>query len=293
MDENHCADLCTAGCAVDAVPAACKARWGPAGSQYLQDPNAGFRILTARAKRVSAGAAPVKVSVYVDGLHSSAQPPCFITGGALENVFSASDPGNVPPNITGLMLGVKAFPDGSSPFFMTGDVAELLVYNKALSVPEMDRVANYLSRKFALDALRLDAGFASPTRSVPLSCANCAGPGPVGEGGTTYDSHLVYAAATYNGSVPNVTALLPKVFAVNLSASATAAGLLGLLVTVCVGPCSASPAAVRGTALVTAATGSGFAYNVTVTGVGVAGVTGGDGVFFSANDRCADDWGAV
>jgi len=57
VDENHCADLCATGCAVDSVPPTCAARWGPAGRQYLQDPDADFRIITARAVRVASGSA--------------------------------------------------------------------------------------------------------------------------------------------------------------------------------------------------------------------------------------------
>ncbi len=56
----------------------------------------------------------------------------------------------------------------SSPPPLSIFVLQMLLYNKALSVPEMDRVAHYLSRKFDLPAVRLDDGFGSPTRSVPV-----------------------------------------------------------------------------------------------------------------------------
>jgi hypothetical protein len=36
LDENDCADVCVSGCDLNNVPAPCKARWGPRGSQNLQ-----------------------------------------------------------------------------------------------------------------------------------------------------------------------------------------------------------------------------------------------------------------
>jgi hypothetical protein len=147
VDENHCSDLCsTNGCGVDSVPAACAARWGPSGRQNLQDPDADFRIITIRAARKASGSAPVFVSVFVDGFHSSSQPPGYLTGNAAANTYASSDAGITSPIITTLMFGVKVKSDGTASF-MSGDIAEVLIYNKALKVPEMDRVANYLGRK--------------------------------------------------------------------------------------------------------------------------------------------------
>ena len=283
--------MCTAGCSVDSVPAACAAKWGPTGKQYLQDPDKAFRIITVRATQVTAGF--LKVSVYVDGYHSSAQPPGYLTGNAASNTYAATDPGVALPAIANLRLGVKTLADLTGPLFLSGDVAELMIYNAALTVPEMDRVANYLSRKFALGAFRFDDGFASPTRSVPLSCSNCAGPGPVGEAGTTYDSHLILAASTGTVNTGTVTfATSATAFTIS-AATSTPATLVGSLITVCVGLCSVASPTARGTAVITAASGASSTIAITPSGVGVVGVAVGDGYFISANDKCAEDWGAV
>jgi hypothetical protein len=287
VDDNSCSDICTEGCSLDSVPSACAAKWGPTGRQKLQDPDKNFHIITIQAKKVITGF--VKLSVFVDGNHMSPRPPCYLTNANASNAYSASDPGIVVPSLEKMRLGGMSFGDASHPLFMNGDVAELMIYNAALTVPELDRVANYLSRKFALNDLRLDEGFASPTRSVPLSCTNCAGPGPVGEAGTTYDSHLVLAAAIYTGSVTLVTST--TVFTIDLGAAA--AGLVGKLVTVCIGLCSIALPQARGTAVITAASGTNSSVAVTVSGIGIAGMAITDGFYISSNDYCAEDWGAI
>jgi hypothetical protein len=287
VDDNSCSDICTEGCSLDSLPSACAAKWGPTGRQKLQDPDKNFHIITIQAKQVTTGF--VKLSVFVDGNHMSPQPPCHLTNANASTSYSASDPGIVVPSLDKMRLGGMSFGDASHPLFMNGDVAELMIYNAALTVPELDRVANYLSRKFALNDLRLDEGFASPTRSVPLSCTNCAGPGPVGEAGTTYDSHLVLAAAIYTGPVTVVTSA--TVFTINPGAAA--AGLVGKLVTVCIGLCSIALPQARGTAVITAASGTDSAVVVTVSGIGIAGMAITDGFYISASDYCAEDWGAV
>jgi hypothetical protein len=273
---------------VDSVPGSCSARWGPSGSQYLQDPDKDFRVITVRAIRKSGGTT-IKVGVFIDGYHSSTQPPGFLTGNAAANTYAAADAGVTPPVITALMLGVKAFANGGSPAFMSGDIAEMLVYNKALTVPEMDRVANYLGRKFALPAVRLDDGFGSPTRSVPLSCNNCAGGGPVGEGGKTYDSHLALGDAYASGLLGTVAST--TAFQI-ISGSAVSADLVGALITVCNGACIAGATTARRMAtILTASAATPFDITVSPAITGVTATT--DGYFVVKNDKCAEDWGLV
>ena len=55
------------------------------------------------------------------------------------------------------------------PILLAGDIAEMLIYNKALTTQEMDRLANYLKVKYSLPSVRLNDDVASPLRSMPLS----------------------------------------------------------------------------------------------------------------------------
>ena len=163
------------------------ARWGPAGHQNLQDPDKNFRIIAVRAATMPTNATKVKLSVFIDGLHASDQPPIYITGNTNSNTYSAADVGVTAPDIAQLMVGLRQWNNGSRPQFLSGDIPEVMVYDAALSNLELDRLGNYLSRKYALPYMRLDNSLTSPSRSVPVSCSSCISPGPVGEGGVLND----------------------------------------------------------------------------------------------------------
>ena len=130
--------------------AACLQSLGPPGAQHLQDPDYEWRLVTVRARRH-------RVEGFIDGFHASSQPPLLIEG---QESFELVDQ---------LRIGLLDDPESARSNFLNGDVAELLIYNKALTVQEMDRLANYLKVKYNLHSVRLNDDVASPTRSVALS----------------------------------------------------------------------------------------------------------------------------
>ena len=101
----------------------------------------------------------MKLATYIDGYHASSLAPINIPG--------AGDNGIAAPTIAQLMLGVRAYNDGTSPQYMTGDIAEMMIYDQALTNAELDRLGHYLSIKYALPYMRLDQHPGSASRSVP------------------------------------------------------------------------------------------------------------------------------
>ena len=133
----------------------CNNNWG--SGRALQDPSAKWRV-------VAMTASGNEFRAYVDGLHdgcASASGPCSI----------------VPPiSITGTAVALNSFRVGlmdsqnsAAADFATMDVAEMMVYNRALTTQELDRLGNYLASKFDLPHFRLNDDARSPTRTVALS----------------------------------------------------------------------------------------------------------------------------
>eukprot|EP00286_Rhodomonas_abbreviata_P001437 CAMPEP_0181288776 /NCGR_PEP_ID=MMETSP1101-20121128/524_1 /TAXON_ID=46948 /ORGANISM="Rhodomonas abbreviata, Strain Caron Lab Isolate" /LENGTH=896 /DNA_ID=CAMNT_0023392943 /DNA_START=287 /DNA_END=2977 /DNA_ORIENTATION=+ len=149
-DDNSCNATCTAagGCDLTSLPAACLSAFGPTGVQNLQDPEL-WHIITLKA---SGG----EFQGFIDGFHSSSQPPLYVTGEAAAAVEQ-------------FRLGVMDTGDGSAPSYGNVDIAEILIYDDALTTQEMDRIGNYLAIKFDLEYFRLDADVGSATRSVAIS----------------------------------------------------------------------------------------------------------------------------
>jgi len=232
LDENHCAAECASGCDLNNIPAACKARWGPSGSQNLQDPDKSFRIVAVRATPTPADTSKVKLSVFIDGFHASSQPPMYITGSA--------GGGETAPSVAHMLLGVKSMNNGTLAQYLRGDIAEMLVYDAALTNAELDRLGNYVSSKYALPYMRLDKDWKSASRTVPLSCSSCIGPGPIGEGGLLQDGGVTedecYDARGLVGSVYSESMF-------NLSTGAAIQdhvlnGFQDMYITVCSGACA-------------------------------------------------------
>ena len=94
--------------------------------------------------------------------------------------------------------------------------------------------------------MRLDSAFGSPSRSVPLSCSSCIGPGPIGEGGVLQDGGVT-ADSCYDarGSVGSVYST--SMF--NLSTGYVIQdhvqdGFKDMYITVCNGACTADSSGV-------------------------------------------------
>ena len=137
-------------CPVSSPNAACLQSLGPPGAQHLQNPDNEWRLVTVRARRH-------RIEGFIDGFHASPQPPLLIEG---EDSFELVDQ---------FRIGLLDEPGSARSNFLNGELAELLIYNKALTVQEMDRLANYLKVKYKLNGVRLNDDVASPTRSVALS----------------------------------------------------------------------------------------------------------------------------
>lgn len=149
-DENSCNSTChsSGGCDISSPPSACLSLLGPTGVQFLQDPEQ-WRIITLRADSGT-------LEGFIDGFHSSSQPPLSVTGETAASVAQ-------------FRLGVVMGGDSSSPSYGSVDIAEVLIYDTALTVQEMDRIGNYLANKFDLRYFRLNADVGSATRSVAIS----------------------------------------------------------------------------------------------------------------------------
>ena len=152
-DDNSCAALCVSGCQADAVPNECGTRPG-GGLHYAAWE---WNVLALRAD----GA---EIRGYVNGRHTDNPPPLFLSG------FT-------PATINHFRLGVAGTGPGGADEHGNVDVAEVLVYDEALTVQEMDRVGHYLATKFVvagggrgdLGGFELDADTGSASRSLAVS----------------------------------------------------------------------------------------------------------------------------
>jgi len=136
-------------CPISTPHPACLDTLGPPGFQHLQNPDNEWRLISVRTR-------DKKVEGFLDGYHASPKSPFLYEN---EDYFELVDQ---------LRIGVLDEPESASRNFLNGEIAEILIYNKALTTQEMDRIANYLTTKFALKNVRLDNDAASPTRSVAL-----------------------------------------------------------------------------------------------------------------------------
>ena len=140
-DDNSCNSVCSAGCDVDSPPAGCLSTWGPTNYQVYHGADAWHTITI----RVSGGT----MNTYIDGHVASSTAPLTVTG-------------ETAAAIEQLRIGLKDAANSASAGFGSIDVAEILVYDQALTLQEMDRLGNYLSVKFALRGYRLNTDVRNP-----------------------------------------------------------------------------------------------------------------------------------
>ena len=150
-DDNSCSSSCAAGCSLASPLSACKTLWGPASSQNFQDPDE-WRIIALQADGTF-------LKGYLDGYHASSVPPISVTAAAAATIAQ-------------LRLGVVDQADETNSGFGNVDIAEIMIYDAALTQQEMDRIGNYLSLKFGLSAFRVNADVGSVTRTAAVS-KNC------------------------------------------------------------------------------------------------------------------------
>jgi len=134
----------------------CANKWG--SGRALQDPSAKWRI-------VALVASGNELRGYVDGLHdgcAAASGPCSVAPPMAITTATAVALNN-------LRLGLMDTQALAGTDYATMDLAEMMVYDRALTAPELDRVGNYLATKFDLPHFRLNDDPRSPTRSVALS----------------------------------------------------------------------------------------------------------------------------
>lgn len=137
-------------CSISNPNVACLESWGPPGAQNLQDPDAEWRLISIRGR-------DKLLEGFIDGYHASPKPPLVFKN---EEIFES---------VEQFRLGLLDEPGAARNNFLNGDIAEMLIYNKALTNQEMDRITNYLKNKFRLHNVRLDDDVASPLRSVAIS----------------------------------------------------------------------------------------------------------------------------
>ena len=139
----------------------CAESLGPEGARHLQDPDAEWRLISIRSR--DRGALGAFVEGFIDGFHASPQPPFVFRNTRFEQMEQ-------------MRIGLMDQAGSAQMNFLNGDIAELLIYNKALTTPEMDRIANYLKNKYNLNGVRLTDDILSPMRSVSVSKApGCGG----------------------------------------------------------------------------------------------------------------------
>ena len=81
------------------------------------------------------------------------------------------------------------------------DIAELMIYDAALTQQEMDRIGNYLALKFAISSFRIDSDVGSVTRSAAVSKnCGCSGGPPWGACNPTFGPYCEDGVALSSGT---------------------------------------------------------------------------------------------
>eukprot|EP00286_Rhodomonas_abbreviata_P018119 CAMPEP_0181305178 /NCGR_PEP_ID=MMETSP1101-20121128/9575_1 /TAXON_ID=46948 /ORGANISM="Rhodomonas abbreviata, Strain Caron Lab Isolate" /LENGTH=1380 /DNA_ID=CAMNT_0023411045 /DNA_START=444 /DNA_END=4586 /DNA_ORIENTATION=+ len=153
-----CDSECYSGCDPTAAQygnSSCVKKWG--SRRQLQDPDSAWRVVSVL---VSGGTA----KVYVDGVHDGCEsadgcsivPPVDISGAT-------------PVTLESLRIGLMSAAGATDQAFASMDLAELLVYNTALSSQELDRIGNYLAKKYKVDNFEVNSNIRSSTRSSAVS----------------------------------------------------------------------------------------------------------------------------
>mmetsp|Transcript_57387 Transcript_57387/g.134769 ORF Transcript_57387/g.134769 Transcript_57387/m.134769 type:complete len:1427 (-) Transcript_57387:352-4632(-) len=162
-EDNGCATECEAAGGCDPTAAdfgannTCVKKWG--SRRRLQDPDKGWKVITVKASGAN-------MQVFVDGVHGGCEnadactivPPVDITGAT-------------PVTLSSFRLGLMAAEGSADADFASMDMAEVMVYDKALSVQEMDRIGNYLATKYHVSEFQVDRAIRSPTRSAAVTKA--------------------------------------------------------------------------------------------------------------------------
>ena len=160
--DSGCADVCRySGCERYGENPGCDFTWSDDPSaRQRQEPDGAWRLVSVRARSGL-------VEGFVDGLHSR-PPPLRLEG---VTGFEGAD-----------ALRVGAFDDSTNHppagGHLDGEVAELMLYDRALTALEMDRIAHYLRAKFDLGgSVRISADVAMPSRTLAIAKApGCSAP---------------------------------------------------------------------------------------------------------------------
>jgi hypothetical protein len=89
---------------------------------------------------------------WVNGRHWMDPPPIHING---------TDPW---PSVTEMRIGLMDSGGSAANGFLDGDIAEIMVYDRALAPQELDRLAHYMAKKFDLKNVKLNSDILSPYR---------------------------------------------------------------------------------------------------------------------------------
>jgi hypothetical protein len=89
---------------------------------------------------------------WVNGRHWMDPPPIYING---------TDPW---PSVTEMRIGLMDSGGSAANGFLDGDIAEIMVYDRALAPQELDRLAHYMAKKFDLKNVKLNSDILSPYR---------------------------------------------------------------------------------------------------------------------------------
>jgi len=150
-DDNSCTSSCSAGCSLGSPPSTCSNLWGPTNTQNFQDADE-WHVIALWANGAT-------LKGYIDGYHASATPPVSVTAAAAATIAQ-------------MRLGIVDQADETNSGFGNVDIAEMLVYDTALTQQELDRIGNYLAFKFGLQTFRVNADVGSVTRTAAVS-KNC------------------------------------------------------------------------------------------------------------------------